>query len=499
MAERSSFFNSVDGDRKYQASDYAEYFNSLITNGVFPNPSTNLQVLSNNDMTVTLSAGRAWINGYIYINDSDLIAPVEVADGVLKRIDRVVIRFDTIGRAIYADIKKGVFASNPVAPTLQRDADLWELGIADISIVNGATSITQANITDLRLNTDLCGYVNSLIQADTTAIFNQYEAWYTSKQNAYDGDFTSWTNEKQSAYDLWYSTTTTTEQGQIDDMQTQFQTDFDTWFNAMKGQLTTDAAGNLQTQIDTLEGTGWTTETVKGNADAIVTTNTNVTNLSDSVDASLAETVQQTKADITYYVATTGSDTNDGLTVETAFKTIQYAIDKLPQIINNTVIINVSAGTYAESLLITGFVGKGKIVINGATSTTTTHNILYMSIENCGIAISARGFNMTTTSMASLTIANCINVYVYYINSISSASFKGVSITNSLCYITLSTISNKTSAINASRMSTVVVKTINGVGNTWGLYASESSIIGKSGTQPAGTTAETVTSGGVIR
>ena len=66
MAEKSSFFNSVDGDRKYQASDYAEYFNSLITNGVFPNPSTNLQVLSNNDMTVTLSAGKAWIDGYVY-------------------------------------------------------------------------------------------------------------------------------------------------------------------------------------------------------------------------------------------------------------------------------------------------------------------------------------------------------------------------------------------------------------------------------------------------
>jgi len=59
----------------------------------------------------------------------------------------------------------------------------------------------------------------------------------------------------------------------------------------MKDQLTTDAAGNLQTQIDTLAGTGWTTETVKGNADAIVTTNTNVTNLDASVTSSLADIV----------------------------------------------------------------------------------------------------------------------------------------------------------------------------------------------------------------
>ncbi|MGH4125286.1 MAG: hypothetical protein ACREV6_20405 [Clostridium sp.] len=40
--EKSSFFNSVEGDRKYKASDFASYFNSLLTNGVFPNPSTNL-------------------------------------------------------------------------------------------------------------------------------------------------------------------------------------------------------------------------------------------------------------------------------------------------------------------------------------------------------------------------------------------------------------------------------------------------------------------------
>ncbi|MBU3153892.1 hypothetical protein [Clostridium estertheticum] len=52
--EKSSFFNSVAGDRKYKASNFADYFNSLLTNGVFPNPSTNLQVINNNNMTITV-------------------------------------------------------------------------------------------------------------------------------------------------------------------------------------------------------------------------------------------------------------------------------------------------------------------------------------------------------------------------------------------------------------------------------------------------------------
>ena len=33
--EFSSFFNSVGGDRKYKAEDWAEYFGSFIGNGVF--------------------------------------------------------------------------------------------------------------------------------------------------------------------------------------------------------------------------------------------------------------------------------------------------------------------------------------------------------------------------------------------------------------------------------------------------------------------------------
>ena len=48
--ERSAFFNSINGDRRYKAEVFAEYFSSFIGNGVFPNPSTSLQVIANDDM-----------------------------------------------------------------------------------------------------------------------------------------------------------------------------------------------------------------------------------------------------------------------------------------------------------------------------------------------------------------------------------------------------------------------------------------------------------------
>ena len=53
MALRSGFFNSINGDRVYHTGHWAEYFASFIGNGVFPNPSNNLQVASNNNMTIT--------------------------------------------------------------------------------------------------------------------------------------------------------------------------------------------------------------------------------------------------------------------------------------------------------------------------------------------------------------------------------------------------------------------------------------------------------------
>jgi len=197
--EKSSFFNSVAGDRKYTAEDFANFFSSLLTNGVHPNPSTNLQVISNNNMTVTFKPGKAWINGHIYINTDDLILNIDVADGILKRIDRVVIQLSKINREIKAKVKKGTLASFPVAPVLQRDADIYELGIADISISNGAVSIAQVNIVDLRMNTTYCGWANSLIQADTTAIFNQYVNWFNTKTGQYESDFYAWLATVQNA------------------------------------------------------------------------------------------------------------------------------------------------------------------------------------------------------------------------------------------------------------------------------------------------------------
>ncbi|MER2048995.1 MAG: hypothetical protein ABTA23_12185 [Solibacillus sp.] len=207
MAIVSGFHNSINGDRKYGADFFALFFSTLIANGVFPNPSTGLQVIANGNMTTFVKAGRGWINGYFIVNDGDYVLQHDNADGVLKRIDRVVMKLNHITRQIELVVKKGAFASTPVAPTLQRDADVYELALADVLINNGATQITQANITDQRLNSALCGIVHGTVnQVDTTTLFNQYQSWMTQQAIAYENNFIGWSETKREDFDNWLAT-----------------------------------------------------------------------------------------------------------------------------------------------------------------------------------------------------------------------------------------------------------------------------------------------------
>ncbi|NFD96355.1 phage tail protein [Clostridium botulinum] len=244
--EKSFVFNSINGDRRYKAEDFASYFASFIGDGVFPNPSTGLQVIDNNDMSVAVQAGKGWIKGYFYQNTDDFILKVDVADSLLNRIDRVVLRLDYNKRAVNLFIKKGTFASSPVAPLLQRDADIYELGLADIYVRAGVISIIQSNITDLRLNKELCGIVHGTIdQVDTTTIFNQYLEWYKN-------------------------ITGKTEQ-ELQNIKGNLETDFLLWFDGIKETLSGDVAGNLLNLINK-------------NKDSIYTVQDNIDKLDSRLD-----------------------------------------------------------------------------------------------------------------------------------------------------------------------------------------------------------------------
>lgn len=162
--EKSRFFNSLNGDRKYLAEDFAAYFAALLSNGVFLHQTNALKVSAYSGLKIKIAAGQAYINGYSYENTADLQKTLTAVTG--SRIDRVVVRLDLTTRTISIAVKSGTPATTPVAPALTRTADVYELGLADIMLTTGTTTVTSAMITDLRTNSTYCGGVTMRVDRD---------------------------------------------------------------------------------------------------------------------------------------------------------------------------------------------------------------------------------------------------------------------------------------------------------------------------------------------
>lgn len=199
--EKSFFFNAKKTgdtyDRVYKAEEFASYFAEFIGNGVYPNPSTGLQVVVNSEagMTTVLKPGSAFINGYGYKNTGDIVFEHRVADGVLNRKDAIFIRFDNVGRTIDAIKMEGSPGAEAVVPKVVRTADYFDLCVAVVSINAGITKITQDLIEDTRMNTEVCGIVHTVVeQIDTTTLYKQIQTDLANFKSVSEADFTEWFN-----------------------------------------------------------------------------------------------------------------------------------------------------------------------------------------------------------------------------------------------------------------------------------------------------------------
>lgn len=205
MTENSGFFLSHNGDRRYAPAWLAEYIKALVSTGVY---AEELAVTAGGGMTVDLAAGRAWVEGYLYRLDGTKTFQVEMAHAALHRRDALVVRLDLTDRTITAQLLSGTPASSPVAPDIVRNADTYDLKLAEIYVAAGTTSITQEMILDCRLDDTVCGLTVCPVQHISTVAFLE-----------------------------------------------QMTADFNTWFQAVRDALTQDAAGNLYTMIRALSYT----------------------------------------------------------------------------------------------------------------------------------------------------------------------------------------------------------------------------------------------------
>jgi hypothetical protein len=187
MAESNSFLPSVNGDRQYGASDFADYFATLVGDGVFALPDGALKVTANTGMTVNVAIGKAFIQGYRYYNTAVKTLTVSAANASNPRIDRVVIRLDLNARSIYAMVITGTPAASPVAPGITRSMSTgyYDLCIAQIAVPAAATAIASGNITDTRADDSLCGSVKTMytlaVNDNGAVLYSQTQALTTAQ------------------------------------------------------------------------------------------------------------------------------------------------------------------------------------------------------------------------------------------------------------------------------------------------------------------------------
>ncbi|MDE7122036.1 MAG: hypothetical protein K2O42_07745 [Oscillospiraceae bacterium] len=184
------FFDSIDGDRRYNADDISNFFLKLISDGVFATPANAMQVQASSGMTVKVSPGWGFIKCKWIHNDMDCFLTLDQSDIILNRADRIVLRLNRNSRDMEIAVKKGTPGENAYAPPLQRDETIWELSLAYIYVWAGQTEITNADIADERWNADVCGWVTGLIQQiDTTNLFAQYDCafwnWFNVIKNGF--------------------------------------------------------------------------------------------------------------------------------------------------------------------------------------------------------------------------------------------------------------------------------------------------------------------------
>lgn len=253
MAQECGFFNAQlvgeEYDRVYLAEQFAAYFASFIGNGVFGKSMQELEVAAQDvsDMSVQVLSGQAWINGWWYRNTTAYTLPVSVADGVMARIDVIVLRWGNAERDMWLQVIEGTPSANPVKPDIRRDADYYDLQLAYITIPAGSLRITQSQITDTRLDNSVCGLVTGVIdQIDTTDLYNQFIAYFNEFKATYEADFDSWTDAKKAAYDSWvanqqriYEDWIETQESNFTDWSANKIAEYEAWVAAKEGEYNT--------------------------------------------------------------------------------------------------------------------------------------------------------------------------------------------------------------------------------------------------------------------
>lgn len=255
MSVICGFYNSLNGDRKYNAMQMSSMFDGLIIDGVFASIGTAFAVKAAGGLTLNIGIGKAWFNHSWTLNDA--ILPIEAPESevLLDRIDAVILEVNGMESVRDNTIKivKGNPSSAPSRPTMENEGNVHQYPLAYIYRKFGSTVITQADITPM-VGTASTPFVTGILQ--TISLDELLGKWQDELDQFVDArsqEVDNWISNEENDFTAWFEqmkADLTSEQEYLDQWIASEQTDFLAWYNQMKDQLGEDAAGNLQLSIN---------------------------------------------------------------------------------------------------------------------------------------------------------------------------------------------------------------------------------------------------------
>ena len=197
MAIKYGFFNSIGNDRTYNADDMSNYFEGLVSNGVYATVGDACIVRSLGGLTLSVGTGRAILNNK-WVKIDSIQAVTITPHTSLNRYDAICLQINATDRNISLVVVEGTPATAPTVPAKTAN----QLVLAHIYVRANTSSISQADITDRRPYKDYCGWVTGLVdQVDTSELFLQFQTACEEKQN----EMNQWKSEQISEFDKWKS------------------------------------------------------------------------------------------------------------------------------------------------------------------------------------------------------------------------------------------------------------------------------------------------------
>ena len=270
MSVTYGFYNSLNGDRKYNAEQMSSIFDGLIIDGVFASIGTAFIVKAAAGITVNVGIGKAWFNHTWTINDAILPLEAPESEVLLDRIDAIVLEVNAMESVRKNSIKfvKGVPSSKPVRPTLTNEDKVHQYPFCYIYRKKGSTMITQADITNM-VGSNETPFITAMLQTiSLNDLLGQWQSELDQFVAARKDEVDQWIEDEENDFVAWFDQMKAdlrTEQNFLDQWIENEKADFLAWYDQMKDQLSEDAAGNLWNHIDDLEGyVGYTDTDIYG-------------------------------------------------------------------------------------------------------------------------------------------------------------------------------------------------------------------------------------------